>query len=153
MQTRRDFLSTTGISALSLFWADWLRAVESAPTRISGKAKSVILIFNAGAPSHIDLWDLKPQAPENVRGPFNPIATNVRGVQISELLPRLAQRADKYCIVRTVHHRQTQHNTGMYWSIVGQPYRIDSTLINPSRNDYPSGSRSAMVTADCCRPT
>jgi len=138
VQTRRDFLSTTGISALSLFWADWLRAEESAPTRISGKAKSVILIFNAGAPSHIDLWDPKPQAPENVRGPFTPIATNVRGIQISELLPRLAQRADKYCIVRTVHHRQTQHNTGMYWSIVGQPYRIDSTLINPSRNDYPS---------------
>src|SRR5438270_1183888 len=134
--SRRTFLTAGTVAGFGLFWDRCLLA-ESV-RKAAGKARSVILIFNAGAPSHIDLWDPKPQAPENVRGPFTPIATNVRGVQISELLPQLAQRADKYCIVRTVHHRQTQHNTGMYWSIVGQPYRIDSTLINPSRNDYPS---------------
>jgi hypothetical protein len=107
---------------------------------VSGKsrAKSVILIFNCGAPSHLDLWDPKPAAPETVRGLFRPIGTNVPGVRISEILPSLAQRADKYAIVRTVHHHQVSHNAGMYWSIVGRPYPVDSTLINPSRGDYPS---------------
>jgi len=128
----------SGLGAMSLFWTDWLRAAGAGPAESKSKAKSVILIFNCGAPSHIDLWDLKPNAPDTVRGPFKPIATNVSGIQISELLPRLAKQADKLAIVRTVHHKHTQHNTGMYWSIVGRPYSIDSTLINPTRTDYPS---------------
>jgi hypothetical protein len=98
----------------------------------------VILIFNCGAPSHIDLWDPKPSAPDNVRGLFKPIASNVPGIHVAEILPHLARQADRYAIVRTVHHRHTQHNSGMYWSIVGRPYRVDNTLINPSRSDYPS---------------
>src|SRR5439155_20057447 len=100
--------------------------------------RSVILIFNAGAPSHIDLWDPKPEAPDSVRGEFRPIATNVPGIRVSEMLPRMAQRADRLAIVRSVHHRHTAHNAGMYWSIVGRPYRVDNTLINPTRTDYPS---------------
>ncbi len=145
---RRQFLQVGGLSALSLFWSDWLqaRAAHAGPAysgpdhagRERGRARSVILIFNCGAPSHIDLWDPKPDAPDSVRGPLRPIATNVPGIRVSELLPRLAQRADKYSIVRTVHHRHGGHNSGMYWSIVGRPYPIDSTLINPSRSDYPS---------------
>jgi hypothetical protein len=135
---RRAFLCTSAFAALSGFWADWVRADTTGQRRASHKAKSVILIFNCGAPSHIDLWDMKPDAPDTVRSLFHPIATNVPGMHISELLPRLAQRADRYAIVRTVHHRHTGHNSGMYWSIVGRPYRIDSTLINPSRADYPS---------------
>lgn len=133
---RRDFLRANGLGALSLFWNDWLRAASVSPAPV--RAKSVILIFNCGAPSHIDLWDPKPEAPSEVRGLFSPIATNVPGIRVSELLPRLARRADRYAIVRTVHHRHGGHNAGMYWSIVGRPYRIDSTLINPSRADYPS---------------
>lgn len=136
--SRRAFLHATGLGAISLLWSDWLRAEATGAGGSNGKARRVILIFNAGAPSHTDLWDMKPSAAENVRGVFKPIATTAPGVQISELLPRLAKLAHHYAIVRTVHHRQTQHNTGMYWSIVGRPYPIDSTLINPSRNDYPS---------------
>jgi hypothetical protein len=134
---RRGFLRAAGLGALGSFWSDWLR-LDAATSGSARKQKSVILIFNAGAPSHHDLWDPKPDAPSAVRGPFRPIATNVPGIQVSELLPALARHADKYALVRTVHHRQTQHNAGMYWSIVGRPYRIDSTLINPSRTDYPS---------------
>jgi hypothetical protein len=96
------------------------------------------MIFNCGAPSHIDLWDMKPNAPSTVRGPFQPIATTVPGIQISELMPNVARHAQKLAILRTVHHSHGQHNSGMYWSIVGKPYRIDSTLINPSRTDMPS---------------
>jgi hypothetical protein len=135
--SRREFLRVGGLGALGLTLADWFRA-EKAGAVSNGKAKSVILIFNSGAPSHVDLWDMKPNAPDDVRGPFKPVKTNVPGIEISELMPSLTRHADKYAIVRTVHHTQTQHNTGMYWSIVGRPYRFDSTLINPSPEDYPS---------------
>jgi hypothetical protein len=137
LATRREFLGVSGLGAMRLFWNNWISAAGPGLNERSGKAKAVILIFNAGAPSHIDLWDTKPLAPDTVRGPFKPIATKVPGIQFSELLPKLAQQADKLAIVRTVHHSHTQHNSGMYWSIAGRPYRIDNTLINPSRNDYP----------------
>ncbi|MFM7863978.1 MAG: DUF1501 domain-containing protein, partial [Planctomycetaceae bacterium] len=104
---------------------------------IGPTAKSVILIFNCGAPSHLDLWDMKPLASAEVRGPFQPIQTNVAGIEISELLPGLAQRMDRLSIVRSVHHSHGGHNSGMHWSTVGRPYRIDSTLINPGPADLP----------------
>src|SRR5439155_19066490 len=112
----------------------WLQAAAAGSSR-PRRARSVILIFNCGAPSHIDLWDPKPGAPENIRGPYRPIATNVVGMRVSELMPHLSAHANKLAVVRSVHHRQTQHNPGMYYSIVGRPYPIDSTLINPSRAD------------------
>jgi Protein of unknown function (DUF1501) len=132
MISRRAFAGSIGIG--------WLGTgvLQFAKAATGGQAKSVILIFNCGAPSHIDLWDPKPLAPDNVRGTFQPIETNVPGVWVSELLPQVARRADRLAIVRTVHHTHGGHNSGMYWSIVGRPYPIDSTLINPSRADYPS---------------
>ena len=133
---RRQFLSRSGLSGLGLIWANSLARQVVAAT--NSKAKSVILIFNCGAPSHIDLWDLKPHATDTVRGPYKPIATSVPGIEISELLPRLAKHAHRFSIVRSVHHTHGGHNSGMYWSIVGRPYPMDSTLINPSRNDVPS---------------
>ncbi len=102
-----------------------------------GKAKSVILIFNGGAPSHIDLWDPKPDAPQEVRGLFSPIRTNVPGIHISELLPRMAKRMDKLALIRSVYHGHSSHNGGMHWASTGRPYKIDSTLIHPSRTDLP----------------
>ena len=102
-----------------------------------GKAKSVILIFNGGAPSHIDLWDPKPVAPQEVRGLFSPIKTNVPGIHISELLPRMAKRMDKLALIRSVYHGHSSHNGGMHWASTGRPYKIDSTLIHPSRTDLP----------------
>jgi hypothetical protein len=102
-----------------------------------GKAKSVILIFNGGAPSHLDLWDPKPDAPQEVRGPFSPIRTNVPGIHVSELLPQMARRMDKLALLRSVHHGHSSHNAGMHWATVGRPYAVDSTLINPSRSDLP----------------
>jgi hypothetical protein len=134
---RRAFLHGAAISGLSLLWSDWQRAIASGQSNPS-TARSVILIFNAGAPSHIDLFDPKPDAVANVRGPFQTVATTVPGVRLTELLPRLSRQAHHLAIVRSVQHAHTQHNAGMYWSIVGRPYRIDSTLINPSRADIPS---------------
>jgi hypothetical protein len=132
--TRRVFLQSVGTAGALL---GGLGRIATAKPGDGAKAKSVILIFNCGAPSHIDLWDMKPEATDTVRGEFKPIATNVPGIQISELMPRLAERADKLAIVRSLHHTQSSHNSGMYYSVVGRPYRIDSTLINPSPTDYP----------------
>jgi len=134
--TRRDVLRAGALGVGGLSLVDALRA-EAAGLG-GGKAKSVIMIFNCGAPSHIDLWDPKPNASEDIRGPFKAIPTKVDGLQVTELIPELARRAHRYAVVRSVHHTQAQHNSGMYYSIVGRPYPQDSTLINPSRNDYPS---------------
>jgi hypothetical protein len=135
--SRRDVFGLAGAAALSLFWDGWQRAAAAGLAH-RPRARSVILIFNCGAPSHLDLFDPKPEAPSEVRGPFRPIATSAPGIRVSELLPRLAKLAHRWSVVRTVHHGHNQHNSGMYWSIVGRPYRIDNTLINPSRTDYPS---------------
>ncbi len=142
--TRRSFLAAGALGGLGAFW-DRLRLAQAAAPRRAGRpldpargrAKAVILIFNCGGPSHIDLWDPKPDAPDDVRGAFRPIPTNVTGIRFSELLPRMARRADRLAVLRGVHHEHTSHNAAMYWSIVGQPYRVDSTLINPSRADLP----------------
>lgn len=136
LPNRRQFLSQTGASSVGFMSATSIARSVIAAT--NSKAKSVILIFNCGAPSHIDLWDLKPEATDTVRGPYKPIATTVPGIEISELMPRLAKHAHRFSIVRSVHHSHGGHNSGMYWSIVGRPYSMDSTLINPSRNDVPS---------------
>ena len=133
--TRRVCLRA-GVAAGAL-WSSWLRHVGATPP-VAATAKSVIMIFNSGAPSHIDLWDMKPDASEEVRGIFQPVSTNVPGIQISELMPSLATKADRLAIVRTVHHEHSQHNSAIYWSMVGHPYKIDSTEINPSPTDLPS---------------
>jgi hypothetical protein len=134
---RRDFLRTGALGGLGLLWSGLQRAEALAPAR-RGKAKAVILIYNCGGPSHIDLWDPKPDAGDDVRGPFQAIPTNVAGIRFSELLPRMAKLADKLAVVRSVHHEHQSHNAAMYWTITGRPYSIDSTLINPSRTDLPS---------------
>jgi hypothetical protein len=137
-RNRREILQVGALGALGISLADVERAHAAGAAPIAPSARSVIMIFNCGAPSHHDLWDMKPDAPAEIRGIFKPISTNVAGIQVSELMPKLAQRADRYAIVRSVYHKQFSHNSGMFNSIVGQPYPRDSTLINPSRNDHPS---------------
>ncbi len=137
---RRSWLAaaSTGLASSGLVAPSRLHAETFPPRNLAAKAKSVILIFNCGAPSHIDLWDPKPLAADNIRSRFSTIDTNVPGLQVTELLPRMARLADKLAVVRTLHHKHSSHNSGMHWSIVGRPYKIDSTLINPAPSDYPS---------------
>jgi hypothetical protein len=133
--TRRNILQAGAFGLLGM-GLNQLGALAAPVSRSGpGKAKSVILIFNGGAPSHLDLWDPKPNAPSEIRGLFSTIKTNVPGTHISELLPRMAKRMDKVALIRSVHHEHSSHNSGMYWTTAGRPYRIDSTLINPSRSD------------------
>jgi hypothetical protein len=93
---------------------------ESAASGTSGKDTSVILIWLDGGPSHMDLYDLKPEAPAEYRGIWNPIRTNVSGFEITELFPLQAQIADRFSIVRSLHHNQGDHFTGGHYMLTGR---------------------------------
>jgi hypothetical protein len=84
---------------------------------------SVILFWANGGPSHIDLFDLKPDAPAEYRGPFRPIHTNVPGIEITELLPKLARLADKFALVRSLHHERNEHSGGTHRFLTGYASR------------------------------
>ncbi len=94
------------------------QAGERTP-RPAAKAKSCIFLFLEGGPSHIDLWDLKPDAPKEVRGPYSPIPTNVTGTYVGELMPLSAKIADKYTILRSHSHRDNGHQTGYHYVMTG----------------------------------
>lgn len=94
---------------------------------------SVILFWANGGPSHIDMFDLKPQAPAEYRGPFRPIRTNVPGMEITELLPNLARLADKFSLVRSLHHTRNEHSGGTNRFLTG----YESKAANPIDAEYP----------------
>lgn len=130
--SRRELLRVGGLGFTGLLWSDWLRArsasaaqtdtVRQALPASFGKAKSCILIFNYGGPSHIDSFDLKPEAPVEIRGEFNPIATNVPGTMIGEHLPQMAAMTDRYTIVRSVNHVDNDHAVGAYLALTAHPH-------------------------------
>jgi len=104
--TRRDFLRAGAGGAASLSLGE---------LRVADRTKGIrcILLFLVGGPSQLDTWDLKPDAPDDVRGPFRPIKTNAPGVEICEHFPLMAKQADRYAIVRSVHHKAAPvHETG-----------------------------------------
>lgn len=112
--TRRDFLQVGTLGALGLSLPEFNRLkADEVPGKKSDDKKACILIFNLGAPSQLDLFDMKPNAPSEIRGPFNPINTNVPGMQITEILPLHAKIADKFSLVRSVYHTAAAvHDTG-----------------------------------------
>jgi hypothetical protein len=113
--SRRNFLkaSLAGIAGLSVprLLQSHAQAAAAGETRRTGK--SVILLWMAGGPSHIDMWDMKPDRPLNNRGPFSPIATRVPGVQICEYLPKQAALMDKITIIRSMDATHSNHEPNM----------------------------------------
>ncbi|MBY0456551.1 MAG: DUF1501 domain-containing protein, partial [Gemmataceae bacterium] len=98
---RRDFLTAGGTLFGGCLALPTLLAAE-AKSGIKTSHKSVINIYLPGGPPHLDMWDLKPDAPAEVRGEFNPIQTSVTGVQICELFPKIAQMMDKFVVIRSL---------------------------------------------------
>jgi hypothetical protein len=150
--TRRELvrvgaLGLGGLSLPALLRFDRLRAALPEGSRPRGKARSAIMLFLSGGPAHMDMWDLKPDAPEAIRGTFRPIETNVSGISVSEHMPRMARLADKYAIVRSVHHPQADHPAAAYWMMVGSPIqRPPREAGSMSRVDRPHpGSALAKV--------
>src|SRR6478672_4567993 len=102
--SRRDFLQVGALGALGLTLTDLVAAQAAGAVAKDHDDRNVILIFNLGAPSQIDTWDMKPDAPAEIRGPFKPISTNAPGIQISEIFPLHAKHADKFSLVRSCYH-------------------------------------------------
>jgi hypothetical protein len=133
-QSRRSFLKvgSLALGGVTLPWMLQQRAAAG-DTSSSVARKSVILIWQAGGPSHIDMYDLKPNAPAEIRGEFKPIATCVAGIQISEHLPKQAAIMDKLAVVRSAYHTNAGHGMGSQWMLTGyQP------TIEVNDNIYPS---------------
>lgn len=97
------------------------------------KEFSVVLLWAGGGPSHLDTFDMKPHAPAEVRGPFQPIRTNVPGIEITELLPNLATMADKFSLVRSLYHNRNEHSGGTNRLLSG----YSSVAANPADGEYP----------------
>jgi Protein of unknown function (DUF1501) len=110
--------------------------------------RSVILIFLTGAPSHLDMFDLKPDAPAEVRGEFKPIASRTVGLQICEHLPRLATRSDKYAVVRSMTHGMPSHEHATHMVLTGIDKMPAGSTHMASRHDWPCFASGL----DCVRP-
>jgi hypothetical protein len=146
--SRRRLLQLGGISALGLGLPEVLKAGSPANRnpRAGRQPTSCIFIVQYGGCSQIDSFDLKPDAPAEIRGPFKPIATSVPGVRICEHLPRLARLADRYCLIRSMSHGNAGHDGGMHVCMTGHsspsentPYygSIASKLCPPAANVPP----------------
>ena len=120
-----------------------------------GRAKSCIFVYLFGGPSHIDIWDMKPTAPDGIRGEFRPIDTNVPGIQITEHLPRLARLADQYSVVRSMTHGDAAHGSAGHTMMTGRRPRALGE-VGPTPEDFPPSvpsSRSSARPRARCRPT
>jgi hypothetical protein len=138
--TRRHALriGATGLVA-GLSLPRLLELQARAATAKPAQAQACIFIFLEGGPSHIDMWDLKPDAPAEIRGPFKPIRTSVTGTLIGEHLPLCAKLAHKYTIVRSHSHNDNGHNTGYHYVMTG--YKADFPDGNsrlPNNHLFPS---------------
>ena len=107
--TRRAFLQAGGSTVLGLSLADLLHLKSLGNTPVQGPAKSVLLLWLWGGPSHLDTWDPKPDAPLEYRGPFAPIRTKVPGLHITELFPQTAKLADTFSVIRSMHTESNDH--------------------------------------------
>src|SRR3954471_6990594 len=147
--SRRESIrvGSIGLAGLSLDGLLRLQDASAASGPPRGRAKAAILLFLSGGPAHMDMWDLKPDAPEAVRGTFRPIDTNVAGIQVCEHMPRMARLGDKYAILRSVHHRQSDHPAAAYWMMVGSPIARparDAGMMSRADRPHP-GSALAKV--------
>jgi hypothetical protein len=134
--TRRELLRAGCLAPLGLGLAGVLQARASAAPK--GRAKSVILLFMWGGPSHLDTWDPKPDAPPEVRGSFGSIATTVPGLRIGEHFPRLATRAKQYAVVRSMTHTDPAHLSPVHHLMTGWVApKPNSDADGASRRDAP----------------
>jgi hypothetical protein len=131
---RREFLRVGGLGVAGFL-------VPTAPA--AGRrqtAQSCLLVYLLGGPPHLDMFDLKPEAPAEVRGPFKPVATSVPGLRICEHLPRLARLAHRYALVRSVSHNNHNHTPMIYYTLTGREVEqpgLDNDVRPPQRTDSP----------------
>lgn len=126
---RAGSLGLAGLSLPTLLRAEATVSANTGSRMTPGKARSCILVFLEGGPAHQDLWDMKPAAPAEVRGEFQPIDTSASGIQICEHLPLLSRQMHHLALVRSVHHKVVDHNAGAYYALTGRPPFAGGRLI------------------------
>lgn len=134
--SRRTALTLGALGAGGLSLTNWLRAEEAASSN-KPTARSCILLFQFGGPSQFESFDPKPEAPVEIRGELGVIATRNPQLAIGEHLPKLATVADKFSLVRSVHHDRANHNSGAYYSLTGRRPQVDLVTSNAAATDFP----------------
>jgi hypothetical protein len=134
--SRRGLLrvGAAGIAGLNL--PTLLKASEGSGVR--ARARHVIFLHQFGGPSHLDTFDMKPDAPSGIRGEFRPIATRQPGLSVTEHLPRFATVIDRFAQVRSVHHRMKNHNSATYYSLTGHAPPLDDIRLRDTQELYPA---------------
>lgn len=136
--TRRHALRVGGLGLLGLTMPGLLRAEAlNPPAKLKARAKSVIFLFQWGGPSHIDMFDMKPDAPEGIRGPYKPISSSADGIQVSEKLPLTAKVMDKVTLIRSMHHTMKNHNSAGYYALTGHAPPSDDQRLRDSLDLFP----------------
>ena len=124
--------------SLGLVGVSLPRLLASSESSISARAKSCILFFMEGGPAHQDLWDMKPAAPVEYRGEFQPIASTLMGVPVCEHLPMLSRQMHHFAMIRSVHHTINDHNAGSYYMLTGRAPTVPGGLIvRPDPDNFP----------------
>jgi hypothetical protein len=139
--TRREWLRAGALITLGLTLPELLSARSETPTRRSpsyGRAKSCIVVFLFGAPAHQDIWDLKPLAPSDIRGEFQPISTSVAGIQLGEHVPLIARQAHQLALVRSVSHPDDTHTVAMHYMLTGVRHARPRTNPQNAPDDFPT---------------
>jgi hypothetical protein len=134
--SRREFLRVGGLATAGLTLPGLLRARASVAA-VKARAKSCIQLYMWGGPSQLETFDLKPKAPDGIRGEFKPIDTNVPGIRICEHLPLMSKTADRYAIVRSLTHPGVNHGTSAYHMLTGRMHPTPGTLRHPTPDDHP----------------
>ncbi|QJX01147.1 DUF1501 domain-containing protein [Frigoriglobus tundricola] len=140
--TRRELLRAGGIGVAGLTLPGLLKAEDGkagAPTKRVGTARSVIVFCTNGGTGQHDSFDPKPDAPAEIRGKYTGTDTNVRGIRLNEHLPHLAKQADKFSLIRSLHHTDTVHPSALYWTLCGAkiPRAVTPESATMSREDRP----------------
>lgn len=130
--TRREFVKAGALGLGGITLPGWLQARAAHAARTS-QAKSVLLLWMGGGPSHFETFDPKPEAPEAYRGPGKAIPTNVAGIRIHEWLPEMAKIADRYAIIRSISHKENGHTAADHWMQTGYAYGPNDSLGNPAQ--------------------
>jgi len=126
--TRRSFLQAGSAGLVGLSLPSWMSLEASgAVDQAQQKIRNCITIFLVGSPGQLDTWDMKPEAPAEIRGKFRPIDTNVSGIQICEHFPLMARMMDKIALIRSLHHKTgATHENGQRWMMTGHDFNPDS---------------------------
>jgi hypothetical protein len=135
--SRRRLLQVGTAGLLGLSLPTWLRAAGRVnPPK--AKAKAVIFLHQFGGPSQFETFDMKPDAPAEIRGEFKPISSKVPGVPVCEKLPRMAPWMDQVCLIRSMQHTMKNHNSATYYSLTGYAPPVDDIRLRDSPDLFPA---------------